>query len=304
MKLRTLLHRNRDDLALVVGNGINRYGPASSTNSWNDLLLTLARKRLGPGYEKVPGGVSLTEFYDLLDLAKPGRTPVASLQQEFCDLMRGWRWHPHHERIALWALAADAPILTTNFERTLGDAVGCSLHRIGGITFTDFYPWDSFYGLSALDDPCAGFGIWHVNGMEHYRRSIRLGLTHYMGSVEKARGWIHKGGSTRLSAGKDPRAWGGATTWLQIAFHKPLLIFGLALEETEVFLRWLLIERARYFQKFPDRRQKAWYVHTPAERISSPGKLFFLDAIGIEPVEVESFDEIYGAKTWANLAKK
>ena len=302
MELRTLLQHHRADVALVIGNGINRYGPASATNSWNDLILTLARRRLGSTHANVPTGISLTEFYDVLDLAKPKGSSVAGLQQTFCDLMRDWKPHRHHRRITAWAQAADAPILTTNFEKTLADAAACSLRRMGRIRFTDFYPWDSYYGVTDLPDPCAGFGIWHVNGMQHYRRSIRLGLTHYMGSVEKARGWIHKGGSARLSAGNDHRAWGGATTWLHVLFHKPLMIFGLALGETEVFLRWLLIERARYFRKFPDRRKKAWYVHTPADRGS--GKLFFLDGIGIEPVEVEDFDEIYGAKTWVISASK
>jgi len=296
LKLRSLLRKNRNDLALLVGNGINRYGTAGTTNSWDDLIRTLARKRLGPSRAQPPGGISLTEFYDLLELAKPGRTPVASLQREFCDLIGHWQPHDQHRHVALWALAAGVPILTTNFESTLAAAVDGSLHRLDGMPFTDFYPWDCFYGLSALADPCAGFGIWHVNGMERYHRSIRLGLTHYMGSVEKARGWIHKGGARRLSAGRDDRAWGGATTWLQILFHKPLLIFGLALEESEVFLRWLLIERARHFRKFPGRSRQAWYVHTPAERGS--GKLYFLRAIGIEPVEAADFDEIYGASTW------
>lgn len=303
MTLRTLLQRQHADLALVIGNGINRYGPAGATNSWNDLIRTLAQKRLGPALSQIPAGISLTEFYDLIDLARPGRAPVASLQQAFCDLMEQWQSHDQHRHAMRWALAAQVPVLTTNFEATLADAVGSSLYRLGDLPFTDFYPWDCYYGLSALSDPSSGFGIWHVNGMHRYRRSIRLGLTHYMGSVARVRAWIHEGGAARLYGGRDLRAWRGATTWLQILFHKPLLIFGLGLEESEVFLRWLLIERARYFRKFPDRRKRAWYVHTRKERGS--GKLYFLNAIGIEPVEVPDFDTIYGASTWApRLARR
>lgn len=78
MTLRTLLQRQHADLALVIGNGINRYGPAGATNSWNDLIRTLAQKRLGPAHSQIPAGISLTEFYDLLDLARPGRAPAAS----------------------------------------------------------------------------------------------------------------------------------------------------------------------------------------------------------------------------------
>jgi hypothetical protein len=296
--LRALLQQQQGDLALVVGNGINRYGAAGATNSWNDLIHTLARKRLGPAHAGIPTGLSLTEFYDLLDLAKPGRTPTASLQQAFCDLMGRWQPHDQHRRVMRWALAARVPVLTTNFEGTLADAVGGELHRLGGLPFTDFYPWDCYYGLSPLADPCAGFGIWHINGTQAYRRSIRLGLTHYMGSVARARAWIHAGGTARLYGSRGPRAWTGATTWLHILFHKPLVILGLGLAESEVFLRWLLIERARYFRKFPDRRKRAWYIHTAKER--EAGKLYFLDAIGIEPLAVPDFDTIYRASTWTS----
>ena len=80
-----------------------------------------------------------------------------------------------------------------------------------------------------------------------------------MGSVGRARAWLHRGGDRRLFSGKSPDNWLGKNTWVHIIFNSPLLIFGLALEENEVFLRWLLIERARYFKKFPDRRKKAWY---------------------------------------------
>ncbi|MDP1619711.1 MAG: hypothetical protein Q8M12_01790, partial [bacterium] len=100
----------------------------------------------------------------------------------------------------------------------------------------------------------------------------------------------------------DTRSWAGASTWLQILFHKPLLIFGLALAENEVFLRWLLIERAKYYKKFPDRRQEAWYVHTPSE--DDLGKLFFLTGVDVQLVEVKNYDEIYGVETWKLLAAK
>ncbi len=211
--------------------------------------------------------------------------------------MRGWAPHEHHKRIVSWAEQAGCPLLTTNFEKVLGEAGGCKLlhtHRDG---FTDFYPWETYYGNAQFNDPCAGFGIWHINGMERYRRSIRLGLSHYMGSVQRARGWMHRGREKRLFSGKNVRDWYGARTWLDVVFHKPLLIFGLGLEENEVFLRWLLIERARYFRKFRDRRKAAWYVHT--DETDGSGKLFFLEGVGVKPIRARSYDELYGAATWA-----
>jgi hypothetical protein len=170
------------------------------------------------------------------------------------------------------------------------------LHRSKKGGFTDYYPWETYYGSNAVRDPSQEFGIWHVNGMQRYHRSIRLGLTHYMGSVERARGWFHKGNEGCLFSGKNVRGWDGAATWLHIIFNTPLLIFGLGLEENEVFLRWLLIERARYFRIFPERRKSAWYVHVG--KIDNPGKQFFLSGVGVQTILATSYDEIYGPGTW------
>ncbi len=300
MTLRTLLTAQKGKLALLVGNGINRYGPEVKANSWDDLLNTLARKHLNPSHKQVPPGISLTEFYDVLELAnKGGKSESGSepyLQKQFCDLMSGWLPLAQHQRIARWAQAHTVPVLTTNFESTLGDAVQAKLHHAKGVSFTAYYPWESCYSAAPVDDPCSQFAVWHLNGMQRYRQSVRLGLSHYMGSVERARNWLHKG-SNRLSAGGDPRDWAGAKTWLQVLFHQPLLIFGLALAENEVFLRWLLIERAKYHRKFKDRAQPAWYVHTAGEK--DLGKLFFLSGVGVQPFKVESYDEIYGEGIWS-----
>ncbi len=296
MTLRSLLTQHGSDIALVIGNGINRYGPAPTTNCWNDLLVTLAKRFFDSKSRNIPAGLALTEFYDLLELKSEPKKSGKSLQMEFCDLMRGWRPHEHHIQIVSWARRAGCPLLTTNFERVLGEAGGCKLLPTRRDRFTDYYPWETYYGIDELDDPCAGFGIWHINGMEHYKRSIRLGLTHYMGSVERARSWIHKGNERRLFSGKNVGDWRGAGTWLHIVFNKPLLFIGLGLEENEVFLRWLLIERARYFRKFPKRKKGAWYVHT--DETDGSGKLFFLNAVGVEPFRVGSYDDMYGSATW------
>ena len=86
-----------------------------------------------------------------------------------------------------------------------------------------------------------------------------------------------------------------ALTWLQPFLHKRLLFIGLGLEQNEVFLRWLLIERARYFSRFPARRKAGWYVHVgPIDA----GKAFFLRGVGIEPVAVADHAQIWGEAAW------
>lgn len=293
--MKNILKSYNSDIALIIGNGINLYGSSKATNSWKDLLEKLAKNNLS-NPKRIPEGISHTEYYDVLDLKINKSRFSTSLQQQFCDLMLSWKPYEHHKWIVEWAKKNNCPILTTNFENILSDAGGCNLKRTISGDFTDYYPWESYYGVSDVSDPSNEFGIWHINGMQHYRRSVRLGLSHYMGSVERARAWIHKGNERRLFSGKNPQKWMGSKTWLHTIFNTPLLIFGLGLEQNEVFLRWLLIERARYFKKFPVRKKNAWYVST--KNADSEGKHFFLDAVGVECIYVKSYDDLYGEKTW------
>jgi hypothetical protein len=292
--LSDILRRNRDDIALVIGNGVHRHGPPQ-VNSWEDLLTDLAHQS-GVDQDGVPHGASATEFFDILELRAQTRSGV--LAEAFCELMRDWRPLGHHRRIMQWAAQRGVPVLTTNFDEVLSAAAEAELMRPGGGGFTDFYPWDSRFAHSLHEDPCDGFGIWHINGMARYARSIRLGLTHYMGSVQRARGWLHRG-EERLFNRKDRWNWAGRRTWMHLVFNKPLLIFGLGLRENEVFLRWLLIERARYFAKFEDRRHPAWYVYRhDAGDPTQAGRHFFLDSVGVRCVRVSDHREIYENEAW------
>lgn len=301
--LELLLRDLRSNVALVIGNGINMHGGAES-NSWVKLLLEIAHY-CNVDIDAVPKGTALTEFYDVLELRASGtRAPnedpkvVLGLQSRFCELMKEWKPLRHHARIMGWAVRHKVPVLTTNFEEVLSQAAGCGFIRPPERSFSDYYPWECRFADEMHEDPCAGFGIWHVNGMRRYRRSIRLGLSHYMGSVQRARTWLHRGDANLFGA-KNRRNWDGARSWVHLIFNKPLLIFGLGLGESEVFLRWLLIERAKYFRKFPGREHPAWYVYTHDPKDEGErGKHFFLEGIGINCVRAHDYAEIYDNDGW------
>lgn len=294
MRLSKILRSNRADVALVIGNGIHRYGP-SRVNSWDSLLVELARSN-GIDINEMPMGASATEMFDVIELQ--ARRHSGELAKEFCNLMRDWRPLPHHQRIVKWAIRHAVPVLTTNFDEVLSEAAGATLVRPKVKGFTHWYPWDSRYALEMFDNPCDGFGIWHINGMARYSRSIRLGLTHYMGSVQRTRDWLHRG-EGRLFEAKDRMRWAGRHTWVHLIFNKPLVIFGLGLGENEVFLRWLIIERARYFAKFDDRRKAAWYVYTHnPDDTTQAGRHFFLENMGVQCIKAESYDAIYENSAW------
>lgn len=296
MTFKTLIDQNSTDIAFIVGNGINRYPDNPESISWEDLLMRLWQQFSPDIYEGIPLGITSTEFYDLLELAAGDSLTPTGIQKEVAALLEKWTFRDHHKAFILKAHAIDAPVLTTNFDLNLPSVLPLRQLYTDTKKFTDYYPWNTYYSDREPATPSAGFGIWYINGFVKYHRSLRLGLSHYMGSVEKVRNFLHKG-EGRLFAGK--ANWAGSATWLDIIFNKPLCIFGLGLEENEVFLRWLLIERAKYFRKFPDRQKKGWYISPKSENPNdrTMGKYRFFKGIGIELVEVDTYDDIY-KKPW------
>jgi hypothetical protein len=289
-QIKDLIEHNHRSIAFIVGNGINRYPNNPVGLSWEQLLIRLWQEVTGQNIVNLPQGIAITEFYDILELENHQNL---NLQERFCELMQGWTPLDHHRIIVRKIRDWEVPLLTANFEGTLENTYDFPLKRIAGTGFSDFYPWSSYYGTTDLNLPTDGFGIWHINGMIHYTRSIRLGLGHYMGSVEKARGLIHNGDEDSLFSGKDQAFWRGYRTWLHIIFNKSLFIFGFGLEENETFIRWLLIERKRYFQRFPERNYQGWYLMKRSQNGQDGGKKLFLQGVGITVIEVDSYDDVY-----------
>ncbi|GGE93857.1 hypothetical protein SAMN05443634_10644 [Chishuiella changwenlii] len=292
--IKNIIHNNRTDIAFVIGNGINRYPNNPNALSWEDLLIELWHQVSLHTLSIRPEGISTTEFYDILELEN---VKDLNLQKKVTNLLTDWEPLTHHQLITEKIADLNAPLLTTNFEDTMSKTINCELFKIDDTSFTDFYPWSTYHGLEKLESPISGFGIWYINGMINYHRSIRLGLGHYMGSVERARNLIHRGKDGRLYSGKNAELWNGYKTWLHIIFNKSLFIFGLDLGENETFLRWLLIERFRYFKKFPNRKHKGWYLYKRNEKPISQGKKFFLERVGFEVIDVEEYEDLY-VKIW------
>ncbi|MFC2094391.1 hypothetical protein ACFLSH_02055 [Bacteroidota bacterium] len=296
MLLKNIINRNKSEIAFLIGNGINRYQSNSNVLSWDSLLIKLLKKFTKLTNRKIPAGISTTEFYDILELESPDNIINGfAIQKEVTALMQNWNPLPHHKKILNKIFSINAPVLTTNFDLILPRGMNLEKMKIETKGFTDFYPWSVYFSKNNLVYPTDGFGIWYINGMIEYSRSIRLGLTHYMGSVERARRLIQKGKPDNLFSGKNNQNWQGSKTWLHIIFNKSLCVFGLALEENEVFIRWLLIERAKYFKQFPGRRMKGWFVvkrpKTETDRYT--GKKFFMERVGLKVIEVDEYDDIY-----------
>ncbi|MDD2412327.1 MAG: hypothetical protein RBS19_05385 [Bacteroidales bacterium] len=293
-KIKDIIKQNHNDLAFVIGNGVNRYPNNACARSWDDLLIQLWDKVSPEPLVSKPHGISLTEFYDVLDIEN---IQNVDLQKEVAILMKNWQPLCQHSLIIDKIRNLDVPLLTTNFDETIARTFDYQQYRTEQDGFTDFYPWTTYHGNKQLNSPTDGFGIWYINGMISYYRSIRLGLSHYMGSVERARNLLHKGDEERLFSGKNVSNWKGYKTWLHIVFNKSLFVFGLGLEENETFIRWILIERIKYFKAFPERSHKAWYINIRSNSKTDQGKKFFLERVGFEVIDVDDFSDIY-EKIW------
>ncbi|MBK1442677.1 hypothetical protein JHJ32_21940 [Parapedobacter sp. ISTM3] len=287
LALKTYINDHRHSIAFIIGNGINRFNNSAGL-SWDALLVHLWHRVTTETLQIRPNGISVTEFYDVLELLNNNQE--VDLHKEVANLLGGWTPLIHHQHVVNKIKEWNAPILTTNYDETLRETGNFQLFHLKWTN--DFYPWSSYHGSLALANPLSGFGIWYINGLRKYHRSIRLGLSDYMGSVERARRLIHSG-DDRLFNGKAQYHWKGRNTWLHIIFNKSLIIFGLGLEENETFLRWLLIERKRYFKEFQDRSFLGWYMHVNERGTISSGKRLFLESVGIEVIEVDTDLRLY-----------
>lgn len=279
--------------ALLIGNGINQFNNSASS-SWKDLLSKLAQTYDLALSQEEMDEMSNTEFFDILDLARP-QEDRTSLQRQFCELMKSWEPSDHHSTIVFWARRHGVPIITVNFDENLSKSVGAEYFV--GKGFTEWYPWSSFFADRKINDPRHSFAIWHAHGMMRYARSIRLGLTHYMGAVQRARPWVYRGKEAlrALSARGDGR-WQGQDTWLDILFFCPLMIFGFGFNKDENFLRWLFLERARLHKLNQSWKAETWFLDTQKN-----GRLHrkpFFDALGMEHVSVPAYGDIYENPMW------
>jgi len=252
---KSVLHNNRNDIAFVFGNGINLHYNESNV-SWKDLLLDLWDRHSFNTQSTIPDGITFTEFYDALEIQNFSTTNfTGTLQKDVAARMRNWV--PNHSQNAILEKieGMDAPILTTNFDDLIAKSLDLRLNRLQGTRFTDFYPWSSYFSNKELEEPTEGFGVWAINGMIKYHRSIKLGLSQYMGNVERARKLIHSKPEKFSFEGKNQEYWQGYKTWLHIMFNKSLFIFGLGLDETEIFFFKMATDRkGKILQEVPQQK--------------------------------------------------
>lgn len=277
------------NLAFIIGNGINKYQNNPTSADWQKILLdfwnNLSTNQLQSGDLD---GISLTELFDILSLQTVDSNEA---RDEFVNRVNSIAHTDYHDKLQRRLIDINRPVLTTNFDTLL--ETGLKLRRLEtSRKFTAFYPWENYWGRNKLSSPVEGFGIWHVNGMTKYKQSIKLGLSQYTLMAARAKDLLlSRGSSIYTYDGSAGSTWRGINTWFHIIFTCDLLIFGLNLGKEETFMRWLLIERAKFFDKNTGCRRKGWYVCKIDEM--TPGKKLFLESVGFQVIELNDYDEIY-----------
>ena len=139
MQFENIITRNQSDIAFIVGNGINRFPNNPKAISWDDLLMRLWQKFSPDIYSEVPKGITITEFYDLLDIANSdSRSTNFHIQKEASKLLEDWTFRPHHEAFVRKAKSIGAPMLTTNFDLILPTSLRLQQYYTDTKSFTDF----------------------------------------------------------------------------------------------------------------------------------------------------------------------
>lgn len=314
-----LEERKKGRLAFILGNGINRYNP--NDLSW-DLLIKSVWTNYFKDASKPASGISLTELYDMISLSAvsnchscpddigremqkvqndvKGRIR-AIIKDEVCRKMDYHKWL--QERLTEWSV----PVLTTNYDTNIEAklkqfVIPCRLYSKG---YSDTYLYNVYYADQEIareseDEYFKHFSVWHINGRVNHLRSIRIGISDYMNILAKTKELLHDK-ALLYNVRANQLSWGITTTgernpdysftWLNIFYNSSICINGLALNEDETYLRWLLISRKKYLERVGLKDIKGWYVCNSNDL--NDGKRFFLENVGLKIVECDDNRERY-----------
>ena len=307
------------NIALVLGNGINRYANPEGNNSWSDLLAdTAAEVAEIPHVETerilADNSLSYPEFYDTVQMRANQhhrQVDYRMIKPQISSRIALWPPQRQHTRIVEHCVEHQIPILTTNFDTLLARSSNNIQSHVAnenrnrpkakrqfpiiprGISFTDHYPWHNYYSAEPVNDVTRDFAIWHVHGVHHYPRSLRLGLTDYIAMTDRAREWLHRSKGNPFNQYVRYDNWRGRRSWLEVFLMKPLMIAGLALESSEVGLRWLLIERQKLYRTKPELAQPFYFATVRGIDTVGAGKQALIEALGGSFVQYPSAQASY-----------
>lgn len=208
-----------------------------------------------------------------------------------CSDMKKWIVQPIHKSVALFADKYNVPILTTNYDTLLDNAIDARETIFEHEAFSSFFPVSLCYTHREKPNP-DDFAIWHVNGVIHYPSSILIGLSHYIRSIECIRKLLLTPNYFNAEIIRAPYYKSLGNTWIKHILSRHLIIIGLSLKRDETLIRWLLLERSKLFAMYPHITKKGFFVISDSDE-EDVGKELFLNSVGIDIVRVKDYDSMY-----------
>lgn len=271
----------------LIGNGINRIG-GSHDISWQQILENFeVNSKLS-----YVDGYPLPEFFELLSLYN--RDGVDTLHRtQFVEAIDALVGNNYHKEVYQFCNRHHIDILTTNFDHAFqktNNLVKTSTRKLDK-KFTDFYPWQVFYTEQGHKNSDQGIRLFHINGDQYYKRSLKLTVKDYAGNITYF--------NRRYNPLQKNSKYANDETWINCLFDKDVIIFGLALGDEEIFIRNVLIQRALYRKKMKMNGTSGYYLYCTQDfkdDTTLAQYTLFFKAVGIEMVPYETYHAIYERK--------
>lgn len=304
----------KKDAALIVGNGINRF--TNADYSWTSLLQELLESskmdKKSNEYRILKTvlenrrfeDISITEIYDIIRVLNwEGKED--SLQTTVANYYsRSEAYETQHRTLVDFCKRNHLPLLTTNFDKKLEFATGSEGIQYYGSKKNPVYQFSSYYGHKELGGlNRRDFSIWHIHGSVDNANSIRSGIGQYIrlaGKVIECVDLMYE----KLRSNEDDQVLAvNCIDWLKMFFCSKIAVLGFAFGKDEIFMRWLLLERAKFLQyaehncKEPLKKKykelnKGIFL-TSKEDAPSNELISFLKCCGIEVVVLNSYEDLY-----------
>lgn len=276
---------------VILGDGLNREAQLSNENDsndykgftcWQSLLLKLADDLLGKGNEESDflkycfnnntSAITYPELYDHILLAiesaqKASEKEIVNkcLQKKIMDEYPNNKKtfnNTTYQTFLNWCKHNNVPVLTTNYDLSIIDEeLGRSENdmiypkRLKGHAKKEsrYYPLDRYFSpdeLSLKDGLIDKFCVLPINGVVSIWESLRLNARDYMYYAARINNLIPHEYSDKAKP----------TNWVALFFYGNLIFAGKSLDTNESILRWLLIERKRFYVKNKVDIPKSYFI--------------------------------------------
>lgn len=297
--------KETNEITFIIGNGFNRY--ISQAPSWRDVLINVANKcnidTSNLNNFLFSSGLSYPEMFSIIEAIHDNpenkfinEKSTISLRKEIANfLLNKENLDCLDCKLVKYLNNAKANIITTNFDFNLE----FELYKKPNLHKTDLTINQSsiYYYLFQYFGDENGPKVWHIHGHCKRPSSLRLSLSNYTCTLDYIKKKLFANNVGEHISPKKLDGWVGVNSCLgQFFANKKLVIIGCGLDSQEILLRELLIYKYRSWMN--GAIPMGYYLCTKEEIKKDPSKQCFFNALNIQVVEFDNYDEIYNGDFW------